>query len=157
MRKYLIALAAAASTVAIAAPASAQNYGGSSGYGYGSYDRGYGNYDRGYGYENHGRGDRYNRGGYESRQLIVANRERMAKIHAQIRSAAARGMLNPGEAARLDREAAQFDRELDYLARDGMTGQEGAIFDQRADRLAQEVQARTGYGRSYGYGGYGRW
>ena len=150
MRKYLIALAAAASTVAIAAPASAQYYGGSNAYGYG-------NYDRGYGYGNYDRGDRYGRGGgYESRQLIVANRQRMAKIHAQIRSAAASGMLNPGEAARLDREAAQFDRELDYLARDGMTGQEGAMFDQRADRLAQEILARTGYGNSYGYGRYGR-
>jgi len=39
-----------------------------------------------------------------------------------------------------------------YLARGGMTGQEGAIFDQRADRLAQEVRARSGYGYGYGYG-----
>ena len=38
------------------------------------------------------------------------------------------------------------------LERGGMTGQEGAVFDARADRLAQEVRARTGYGRGYGYG-----
>jgi hypothetical protein len=67
--------------------------------------------------------------------------------------------MSRGEAAALHRQAAQFDRELAYLARGGMTGEEGAIFDQRADRLAQDVRARSGYGYGYGYGndryGYG--
>lgn len=148
MRKYLISLAAAASALVVAAPASAQYYGGSQAYGYG---RG----DYGRSYDRRGYGD-YN---YESRRLVEANLERMAKIHGEIRSAAARGMLSPAEAARLDRQAAQFDRELAWLARDGMTGSEGATFDARADRLAQEVQARTGYGYGYdrGYDRYGRW
>ena len=147
MRKYLIILAAAASAVAAASPASAQYYGGSPAYGY----------------DRNGYGD--HRASYESRRLIAANRERMARIHGEIESFAARGRLSPGEAASLHRKASQFDRELRMLARDGMTGQEGAIFDARADRLAQEVRARAGYGRGYGYGyendyGYdrhGRW
>ena len=139
MRKFLISLAAAASAVAVAAPASAQYYGGSPAYGYDRY--GYGDYGRGYG-----------AAGYESGRLIAANRERMARIHGEIQSAVARGRLSPGEAANLHRRAAQFDRELEVLARGGMTGQEGAIFDARADRLAQEVRARTGYGYGYGYG-----
>ena len=133
MRKYLISLAALASAVTVASPAAAQSSGGSPAYGY---DRqGYGDY----------------RGGYESRRLIAANRERMARIHGEIESATARGMLSPAEASRLHRRASQFDRELRMLERGGMTGQEGAIFDARADRLAQEVRARTGYGYGYGY------
>lgn len=140
MRKYLISLAALASAVAVASPAAAQYYGGSPAYGY---DR------QGYGYDRQGYGNY--RGGYESRHLIAANRQRMAQIHGEIESAAARGMLSPSEAARLHRRASQFDRELRMLERGGMTGQEGAIFDARADRLAQEVRARTGYGYGYGY------
>ena len=133
MRKYLVSLAALASVVTVASPAAAQYY-GSPAYGY---DRpAYGDY----------------RGGYDSRRLIAANRERMARIHAEIESAAARGMLSPSEAGRLHRRASQFDRELRMLERGGMTGQEGAVFDARADRLAQEVRARTGYDRGYGYG-----
>ena len=103
-----------------------------------------------YGYDRPAYGDY--RGGYDSRRLIAANRERMARIHAEIESAAARGMLSPSEAGRLHRRASQFDRELRMLERGGMTGQEGAVFDARADRLAQEVRARSGYGRGNGYG-----
>lgn len=133
MRKYLISLAAAASALAVAAPVSAQYYGGSQ-YGYNRY-----------GYSNYG-------ANYQSQQLISANRERMARMHNDIQVGVARGMISPGEAARLHQRAAQFDRELAQLARGGMTGEEGAIFDARADRLAQEIQARTGYGRGYRYG-----
>ena len=148
MRKSLVFLAAAASAVAVAAPASAQYYGGYVGNGYNS---SYGNNRYG------GYGDYGSR--YQSNQLIAANRERMARIHNEIDQAVASGRMSRGEAAALHRQAAQFDRELAYLARGGMTGQEGAIFDQRADRLAQEVRARSGYGYGYGYGndryGYG--
>src|SRR5688500_9237850 len=139
MRKYLVSLAALASVVAVATPAAAQYYG-----------------SRAYGYDRPAYGDY--RGGYESPRLIAASREGRARIHAGIESAAARGMRSPSDAARLHRGASQFDRELRMLERGGMTGQEGAMFDARADRLAQEVRARTGYGRSYGYGygnGYG--
>jgi hypothetical protein len=148
MRKFLIPLAAAASAVAVAAPASAQYYGGSPG-------NDYGRYEYGRGYDQYGYGD--NRGGYESRRLIAVNRERMARIHGEIESAAARGRLNSREAANLHRRASQFDRELAMLARGGMTGQEGAMFDARADRLAQDVRARAGYGYSYSYDRYNRW
>jgi len=154
MRKSLVFLAAAASAVAVAAPASAQYYGGYIGNGY----------NNSYGYNSYGNtryggyGDYGSR--YQSNQLIAANRERMARIHNEIDQAVASGRMSRGEAAALHRQAAQFDRELAYLARGGMTGQEGAIFDQRADRLAQEVRARSGYGYGYGndrygYGGYG--
>jgi hypothetical protein len=148
MRKSLIFLAAAASAVAVAAPASAQYYGGYIGNGYnnGSRYNGYGN--NRYGYGDYARS--------QSNQLIAANRERMARIHSEIDQAAAMGRMSRGEAAVLHRQAAQFDRELAYMARGGMTGEEGAIFDQRADRLAQEVRARSGYGYGYGYNnGYG--
>ena len=145
MRKYLVSLAVAVSAVAVAAPAAAQSYGAPA-YGHSRY--GYGNYGA----------------NYQSQQLIAANRERMARMHRDIDVAASRGRLSPGEAATLHRRAAQFDRELAQLARGGMTGEEGAIFDSRADRLAQEIQARTyGYGQRYGqgygydYNGYGRW
>jgi len=160
MRKSLIFLAAAASAVAVAAPASAQYYGGYIGNGYNN------GYNSGYRYNGYGN-NRYGYGDYarsQSNQLIAANRERMARIHSEIDQAAARGRMSPGEAAALHRRAAQFDRELAMLARGGMTGEEGAIFDQRADRLAQEVRARSGYGygynNGYGYGdgyGYNRW
>jgi hypothetical protein len=139
MRKFLISIATAASVLAIATPASAQYYGG--GYGYNN-NNGYDNY----GYGRH-------RGGYDSRELIAANRQRMARIEYQIRTLEAQGRLSRGEAARLECTAAQFRRELNVIARNGMTGNEGAIFDARADRLGQEVQTRAGYG--YGYGG--RW
>jgi hypothetical protein len=145
MRKLLIPVAVAVSALAVAAPASAQYYGGQN-YGY---SNGYNQYGRGYNRSN---------GGYESNRLIAANRERMAKIHNDIEMAAQRRIISPNEAARLHSRAAQFDRELAMLARGGMTGQEGAMFDARADRLAQEVLARTGQG--YGYGnryGYNRW
>ena len=142
MRKPLIFLAAAASVVAVAAPASAQYYGGSPAYGYNGY-----NSNR-YGYGDYGSRN-------QSNHLIAANRERMARIHGEIQQAVARGRISPGEAAALHRRASQFDRELAALARGGMTGEEGAIFDQRADRLAQEIRARTGYG--YGYDSYRRW
>lgn len=140
MRKFLVSLAVAGSALAVAAPASAQYYGGNP-YGY---NRGYSNY----GYGNYG-------AGYQSQQLISANRERMARMHNDIEMAVARGVMSPAEGARLHQRAAQFDRELAQLARGGMTGEEGAIFDARADRLAQEIQARTyGYNR---YNRYNRW
>lgn len=153
MRKFLISVAAVASAIGFAVPASAQYYDAPPAHGYGDDDRGYdgyGDYGRDYGR------DRYGRYG-ESRRLIAANRERMARIHSEIETAAAQGRLSPGEAARLHRRASQFDRELQWLARDGMTGQEGATFDARADRLAQEVRARTGHGYGYGYDRYDRW
>jgi hypothetical protein len=159
MRKSLVFLAAA-SAVAVAAPASAQYYGGYIGNNSSGYNNGYG-YN---GYGNNRYGDYGSR--YQSNQLIAANRERMARIHNEIDQAVASGRMSRGEGAALHRQAAQFDRELAYLARGGMTGQEGAIFDQRADRLAQEVRARSGYGygygndrygyNGYGYDGYGR-
>jgi hypothetical protein len=172
MRKLLIPVAVAVSALAVAAPASAQYYGGS-GNGYDNgYNRGYDDdgdddRDRGDGYGQYNRGNdvrgygRYG-GGWESNRLIAANRQRMARIHNEIEMAAARRLISPAEAARLHNRAARFDRELAMLARDGMTGQEGAMFDARADRLAQEIRARTSYGNRYGNGygygsGYNRW
>lgn len=145
MRKFLISVATAASVLAIATPASAQYYGGyNGGYGYNN-----NNNNNGYGYNN------YNRGRNYSGNLIAANRQRMARIEYQIRSLQAQGRINPREAARLERTAAQFRRELEMVSRDGMTGTEGAIFDQRVDNLGRQVQAYAGYGN--GYGNYDRW
>lgn len=143
MRKFLISIAAAASVLAIATPASAQYYGG---YGYG--------YNNGYGHN-------YGRAGYESRRLIALNQQRLAKLHRNIRQYVAEGRLDPREAAQLDREVARFGQELRAVAQGGMTGREGAIFDARADRIGQEIQARAGvrygYGYGYSYDRYGRW
>ena len=144
MHKFLIPIATAASALAIAAPASAQFYGAP---GYGN-NYGYNNY----GYNNQG----YSyRGAYGGRQLVAVNRQRMARIHSQIEILARSGRASPGEVASLHREANRFDRELNRLARNGMTGQEGAIFDARVARLGQQIQARLGYGYNrYGYDRY---
>lgn len=145
MRKVLISIAAAVSVLAIAAPASAKNYRGGHGYdnGYG-YNNGYG----GYGYDN-------GRAGYESNRLIALNQQRLARMHHDIRQYVAQGRLDPREAAQLDREVSRFGHELRAVARNGITGTEGAIFDARADRLNVEIQRRAGVG--YGYDGYSRW
>lgn len=153
MRKILISVATAVSALAIAAPASAQYYGG--GYGYNNY--GYNN--DGYGYDNDRYGYGYGNGGaaYQSDRLIALNQQRLARLHRDIRQYVAQGRLDPREAAQLDRQVDQFSQELRAIARNGMSGRDGAIFDSRADRLGAEIQARAGVGYGYGYGRYGRW
>ena len=142
MRKFLISLAVAASAIGLASPASAQFYGHSS-YGYNRYD------DNGYGYDRVG-------GAYQSQRLVALNRQRMERLEYQIRSLEMQGRLSPGEAASLERTAAQFRRELEFIARDGMTGQEGAVFDARVDQLGRQIRRYSGYGYDNGYGpGYG--
>jgi hypothetical protein len=145
MRKFLISIATTASVLAIASPASAQYYGG----GYGS-NNGYG-YNNGYGFNNgsgynegYGYNDRH-RSRYDSRNLVAANRQRMARIEYQIRSLEAQGRISPREANSLERRAAQFRRELDAISRNGMTGNEGAIFDARVGQLGRQVEAYAGY------------
>ncbi len=148
MRKFLVSIAAAASIVAIAAPASAQYYGG--GYGYDNgYGDGYGS-DNGYRYGAYGYGN--GRAGYESNRLVALNQQRLARMQRNIRQYVAQGRLDPREAAQLDRQVYRFGQELQAVARDGMTGREGAIFDARADRLGQEIEARAGIGYGYGRG-----
>jgi len=159
MRKVLISIATAVSALAIAAPASAQVYGGR--YGNTNDYNGYNNYN-GYSRYNRYDNDRYDRrfgGAYESRRLVALNQQRIAKLHSEIRQFVAQGRLNPREAARLDNGVEQFRQELMAVARNGMTGREGAIFDARADRLSQEIHARAGYAYGYGrdYDRYDRW
>ena len=139
MRKVLISIAAAVSVLAIATPAAAQHYRG-------GYNNGY----NGYGYDNR-------RAGYESNRLIALNQQRLQRMHWDIRQYVAQGRLDPREAAHFERQASRLGQELQAVARNGMTGTEGAIFDSRADRLNLEIQRRAGVGYGYGYDGYSRW
>ena len=156
MRKFLIPIAAAASALAIAAPASAQFY-GSPGYGYSGY--GYNAYN-GYGYNGYRGGYDNYRGGYDSGRLVALNRQRMARIHIEIDSLARSGAIGPGEAASLNQQASRFDQELNWLSRGGLSGNEAARFDAEVASLGQQIRARSGYGYGYSYGydsgnGYG--
>jgi hypothetical protein len=136
MRKVLISIAAAVSVLAIATPASAQRYPR------GGYNNGYNN-----GYNAYG----------ESNRLITLNQQRLQRMHWDIRQFVAQGRLHPREAAQFERQVSRLGQELQAVARNGMTGTEGAIFDSRADRLNVEIQRRAGVGYGYGYGGYPGW
>jgi len=81
MRKILITLAAAASALAIATPASAQYYP-----------------QPNYGYSQ----------GYRGQDAMRHNQARLSQLQAQIRQAAMRGRIDPREAQRLDWQVQQF-------------------------------------------------
>ena len=142
MRMFLIPLAAAAASTAVAAPASAQSYGnlgpvyGAPGYGYGAPVQGYG-YNLGHARSLHARVDR---------------------IQHEIRRLAQHRMLSPSEFRRLDREARQVERSLVRNARDrrGLDMREAHVLQQRIARLEYRLARDVRDGRRYAYGqGYG--
>lgn len=122
MKKFLIpAIALAAASVAV--PAMAQNYQGQ--------NRDY----RGGGYEQDYRGDRDNRGGWQSIS------QRKYQLDRRIDVALRNGQLSRREGLRLKTELNSLVR-LEYsYQRGGLSARERAELDRRYDRLAVQVRA----------------
>ena len=135
MHKFLISAALMASTVAVAAPASAQWYP---------------QQPQGYAY-----GHNYNYG--QVRRLQV----RIDQIQRQIVQLDRRNILSNREADRLRRESRNLEQRLRYVGRNGLSGREGYDIERRIQQLEYRVQreARDGNGwrnNRYGNNGYDR-
>jgi TolA-binding protein len=127
MRKVLISLAAAAATLAIAAPASAQPHGNMTPYGAPAY---------GYGYNN-------NYGQVRSLQV------RIDAVQRQINMLDQRNILSNREAKRLRQESRQVERTLRRAAQYGLTRYEARNIQLGIFQLERDVQreARDRNGR----------
>ena len=135
MHKFLISAALMASTVAVAAPASAQWYP---------------QQPQGYAY-----GYNYNYG--QVRRLQV----RIDQIQRQIVQLDRRNILSNREADRLRRESRNLEQRLRYVGRNGLSGREGYDIERHIQQLEYRVQreARDGNGwrnNRYGNNGYDR-
>jgi len=129
MRKFLITAAAAATTLALAAPAAAQ-WGPQPGYGYG-YDNGYNN----------------NYGQVRRLQARVDNLQR--EIYRLDR----RNILSNREARRLQEEARSIEYILRRAAYNGLNYNERRNISYRLARLEQNIRYQAADGdRRYGYG-----
>jgi len=134
MRKFLISAALMASTVAVAAPASAQWYPPQpQGYAYG--------YNNNYG---------------QVRRLQV----RIDQIQRQIRQLDRRNVLSNREARRLNDEARSLEYRLRQLGYNGLNGRERYDIERRIARLEQHVYREARDGNNwrndrYARGGYG--
>ena len=130
MRKFLIPLTAAASTLAFAVPASAQWYPQPNRYAYGHQNFGH------------------------ARALQV----RIDRIQHEIRRLAQYRMISPGEYRRLRSESRQIERQLRRNARDGysLNPREAHRIERQIVRLEYRLARDVRDGRRYGYGyGYG--
>jgi hypothetical protein len=112
MRKVLITVAAAASALAIAAPASAQYYPAPQG-------------------PVHGYGNNY--GHFRSLQARIDNLQR------QINRLDKRDVIRNREADRLRAESRDIERQLRAYARNGLTQREGYTVERRLARLEQRI------------------
>jgi hypothetical protein len=147
MRKLLISVVAAASTMAIAVPAAAQltvSVGTQYGSQYGSY---YGNqygtpYGNAYGYHN-------NAG--QVRDLMV----RLNHLERQISLLDRRNILSDREANRLRFQADRIERQLRAASYNGLNGYEARDIYVRIARLEQNVRYQANDGNGYGNRGYG--
>lgn len=129
MRKVIISAILAASTLAIAAPAAAQQYGAP--------------YGNAYGYNN-------NYGQVRSIQIRLNNIER------QINQLDSRNILSEREADRLRREANVLERQIRQLGRNGLNSYERRNLEVRLARLEQNVRRQATDGnRRYGNSQYG--
>ena len=134
MRKFVISAALLASTLAVAAPASAQWYPPQpQGYAYG--------YNNNYG---------------QVRRLQV----RIDQIQRQIRQLDRRNVLSNREARRLSDEARSLEYRLRQLGYNGLNGRERYDIERRIARLEQHVDREARDGNNwrndrYGRGGYG--
>lgn len=130
MRKLLISLAAAASTLTIAAPASAQWFPQPGMYG-GEY------------------------GGYSTPGAIQEFQARLQGIRAHVQALGMRGVISPWQVERFQREADATDRQMWRKARHGLSYGDRISVNERIARLQQavEITARSnmGYGRRYGW------
>jgi predicted RNase H-like nuclease (RuvC/YqgF family) len=114
VKKVLISLAAAASTVAIAAPASAQWYPQPQGYAYG-----------------------YNNMGH-----VRALQNRIDRLQFDIRNLAQRRMISPYEYQNLRAEARDIERRLRFDVRDGGRFDQREAYNtaRRIQRLEYRIQ-----------------
>lgn len=126
MRTALFTIAAAASALAFATPASAQWYPQQPRYGHG------------YGYQNYGAVHR------------LDARTEMLRRH--IYTMHRRYMLSPTQARRLDREAVQIKNRLWRSAWNGLSRSERRSIDRRLDRLERKVRYQVA--RSYRHDRY---
>lgn len=118
MRKFVLSLAAAGATLAIASTANAQNYPQPGPYGYHNRDNGF-------------------RGGWgQIRDL----RERVARVRQQIIRLDHRDALGRRTADRLVHEANEIDRRLADKSRGGLDPREAGDIQYRLQRLEQQVQ-----------------
>jgi len=131
MRKVLISLAAAASALAVATPASAQYFPAPQGYAYGYHD-------------NYG----------QVRRLQV----RIDHIQRQINRLDRRNILSERESRRLRYESRELEHRLRIASRYGLNPRERYDVERRLARLEQRLwrDARDGnrWGRDYHQGGY---
>jgi hypothetical protein len=142
MRKVLFSLAAAAATLAVAAPASAQPYGNlAPGYGYNGYA--YNGYGNAYGY---GYGNRY---GYQNAANLRAE---IQQIRFQMNALARQGRLTRNEARDLNRDIARTERAIYDANYRGLSPWEAQNLQQRVQRLRYEVARYSDYDRRYAWG-----
>jgi len=123
MRKVLISVAAAATALALASPASAQYYPQQTQpYGYGAQP-----YGNAYGYNNN-----YGQ--------VRALKARIDAIQQQIRQLDRRNAIRDGSADRLRDESRNVERRLRSVGRNGLNGYEMNDIQRRIVRLEQRVQ-----------------
>lgn len=124
MRKFLIsAAAAAAATLAVASPASAQYRGNDHRGGYDQRDDHRGHY-----------GQRVNR--QQMNQLL----RDLDRAESRIQRGVQRGNISPREAQGLRREAANIRQRIHRASRNGLTHGEFAQLRQRINHLEQRVR-----------------
>ena len=133
MRKLLISLAAAASMLSIAAPASAQWYPQPA-----PYAGGYGGY-----------------GGYSTPAATQEFQARLQRIRAHVQELGMRGLISPWQVQRFQREADATDRQMWRKARHGLSYGDRMSVNERIARLQQAVEmtarGNMGDGRRYGW------
>lgn len=137
MRKFLIPLAAAASTVALAAPAAAQWYPQPMPQPYANpYQQPYGN---AYGYNNYG----------QARSMQV----RIDRIQRDLRQLASRRMISRSEYRNLLRDSREIERRFYRHRRDGYGLSQREMYDvqMRVARLEQRIARDIRDGRHFGY------
>jgi hypothetical protein len=149
MRKYLIPLAAAASTMAFAAPASAQWYPQPQPHP--------APYQAPYGSPNaYGNLTPYAHGNFVNVRSVHA---RAANLRAQIRMLDRRNMLTRNQARSLDNQVRTIERQIARSARNRVNVRQLRNLEVRLVRLEQRVQQQVALnmrrGHHYGYG-YGR-
>lgn len=131
MRKVLIPLAAAAATMAVAAPASAQPRGNMTPV-YGAPAYGYGNYNR---------------------ANVRALQVRVDAIQRQITHLARNRMITRGEYNNLIRDSREIERAIHRNARDGrgLSPREFGRMQQKIARLEYKIQRDVRDGRQWRY------
>jgi hypothetical protein len=130
MRKFVISLAVAASTLTIAAPASAQWYPQPLPYG-GGY------------------------GGFSTPAAIQEFQGRLQRIRAHVQELGMRGAISPWQVDQFETEADATDRQMWRKARHGLSYGDRISVNQRIARLQEAVEmtarGKRGYGRRYGW------